>query len=1088
MTGPERAAAEQQRGPRSRGASGGEPEAVRIWLLGGFRVSVGSRSIREEEWRLKKAGSLLKLLALAPGHRLHREQAMELLWPGLGPEAALNNLHYALHVARRTLEPAAPANTASRYLLLRRDLLTLCPEGPLWMDVEAFKGAAATARRSREPAAYRAAVELYVGNLLPEELYEPWAEERREELRQSYHTLLLELAALHEEREEYQPAIEALRWAADEEPTQEQAHVCLIRLYALCGQHHEAILQYERLRKALREELDKEPGAASRRLYEEIRAGKFSAASPSLAAGHPSEELLDPSPNNLPASLTSFVGRENALLEVKRLLSMTRLLSLTGTGGSGKTRLALEAARDLLGAYPEGVWLVELAPLSEPALVPQAVAAALGVREQPGRPLEDTLTERLRTKDLLLVLDNCEHLVDAVARLADALLSACPKLRILTTSRESLGVRGEAVWTMPPLSLPDPERASSIESLMSTEAVRLLVDRARSRLPGFELTEGNAQAVGRICRKLEGIPLAIELAAARMGALAVEQLAARLEDSLKLLTGGSRTAEPRQQTLRATLDWSHELLAEPERKLFGRLSVFAGGWTLEAAEEVCSGKEIEQDDVLNLLSKLVDKSLVVAEAGAKGELRYRMLEPVRQYGRERLEESGQVERVRRRHAEHYLALAEEAELELKGDQQEAWLERLDAEGGNLRAALSWALKKGEAELAVRLGGALGEFWYYRGHVSEGRRWLEVALTKGHVPSAATRVKALVWAGWLAWVPGDYEQAEAHSEEALTLSRELEDEAGTAAALFNLGITALFRAEFDRASAPLEEVLTLQRALGDMVGVARTLNALGFAAVAGWHDHKRAAVLHEESLALTRKTGDNFELVLSLILGALASLGKNDYQRTEALLKEGLELSRRLKMKRHTVFHLHVAASLAAVRGQPVRAARLWGAAEALREVLGATFSPFQRNVYGPYIAAARAQLDEAEWEAAWAAGKAMSSEQAIEYALSKGEEREPPTTLVPAPEQQPPADERTERLTRREQEVAVLVGRGLTNRRIALELSISEHTVANHVAKILKKLRLRSRAQIGSHLMMLTLYFLSCCSGASGFECLAGVF
>lgn len=353
--------------------------------------------------------------------------------------------------ARRSED--APVNTTSHYLTLRGDLIELCPDGPLWTDVEAFESAAATARHSREPAAYRAAVELYAGDLLPEDRYETWTEEKREKLRRSYHALLIELAGLYEERGEYEPAIEALRRVVAEEPVKEETHAGLMRLYALSGQHHEAALQYERLRKALREELDEEPGGAARRLYEEIRAGKFPAAPSPTGAGRPSEELLlDSSRNNLPAPLTSFVGREDALVEVKRLLSMTRLLTLTGTGGSGKTRLALEVSRDLVGAYPDGAWLVELAPLSDPALAPQAVTSSLDVREQPGRPLTQTLSDHLASRQTLLVLDNCEHLVDAVARLTDALLSACPKLKVLATSREPLGVPGEALWPVPPPS------------------------------------------------------------------------------------------------------------------------------------------------------------------------------------------------------------------------------------------------------------------------------------------------------------------------------------------------------------------------------------------------------------------------------------------------------------------------------------------------------------------------------------------------------------------------------------------------------------------------------------------------------------
>jgi DNA-binding SARP family transcriptional activator len=554
MRGSHRAATEQQRDPKE--APGGEPEAVRVHMLGGFRVSVGTRVIGEGEWRLKKAESLIKLLALAEGHRLHREQAMEWLWPDLDPEAAANNLHHALHVARRALEPASPASAASRYLHLRDEQLILCPEGLLWVDVEAFEEAAATARHAHEPSAYRAAIELYEGELLPQDRYEAWVEEKRDELRQLYHALLLELAGLYEEREEYSPAIESLRRVVAEEPTKEEAHVGLMRLYALRGQQREAILQYERLQKALREELDEEPGDISQRLCEEIRTGQLPGAS-TLSDGRPFEEPASSSRNNLPTSLTSFVGREREMLEVRRLLSMTRLLTLTGAGGSGKTRLALEVAGDLLGAYPDGVWLVELAPLSDPVLVAQALAQVLGVREQLGRPLEDTLKDYLRTKNLLLVLDNCEHLVDAVAHLVEVLLRSCPKLRILATSREPLGILGEAVWAVSPLSLPGADEESTIEGLMRYEAIGLFVDRARSRLPDFELTKENAGAAVRVCRGLDGIPLAIELATARMGALTVEQVAERLENSLKLLSTGARTTEPRHQTMRATLEWSY---------------------------------------------------------------------------------------------------------------------------------------------------------------------------------------------------------------------------------------------------------------------------------------------------------------------------------------------------------------------------------------------------------------------------------------------------------------------------------------------------------------------------------------------------
>ena len=382
--------------------------------------------------------------------------------------------------------------------------------------------------------------------------------------------------------------------------------------------------------------------------------------------------------HNLPAPRSSFVGREQGMFELKRELATTRLMTLTGAGGSGKTRLALEMARGLVEAYPDGVWLVELAPLSEEALVPKAVAEALEVPERPAEPIADTLADVLGDRRLLLVVDNCEHLIEAAAGLVDRLLDSCPRLRILATSREGLGVEGEARWPVPPLSVPERGRTPSSEKLEGYESVRLFVERARGRNPSFSLSSESALTVAELCRRLEGIPLAIELAAARVGTLSLEQISERLKDALGLLTRGGRTAVPRQRTLKGTLDWSYDLLSEPERGLFRRLSTFAGGWTLEASEAVGSGEGVEEGEVLDLLSGLVEKSMVVTKGSDKGGVRYRLLEPVRQYALERLEESGEAEAAKRAHAEYFLALSEEAEPELLGPREAEWYDRLES--------------------------------------------------------------------------------------------------------------------------------------------------------------------------------------------------------------------------------------------------------------------------------------------------------------------------------------------------------------------------------------------------------------------------
>ncbi|MGH3086871.1 MAG: ATP-binding protein, partial [Rubrobacteraceae bacterium] len=687
----------------------------------------------------------------------------------------------------------------------------------------------------------------------------------------------------------------------------------------------------------------------------------------------------------------------------------------TGSGGCGKTRHALEVARDLAEAYPDGRWLVELSSLSEPGLVLRTVAGVVGARERPDRPLVETVCRHLRGKRTLLVLDNCEHLVDACADVADGLLGACPDLRVLATSREPLGVSGEALWPVSPLSVPQSER----EDPRSYEAVRLFLDRARSRLPAFDLTPANERVVAEVCRRLDGIPLAIELAAARTAALAVEQVAERLSASLGLLTGGSRAADSRHRTLRATLDWSHRLLDEPERGLFERLSVFAGGWTLEAAEAVGT----DASAVPGLLASLVDKSLVVAETGGAGASRYRMLETVRQYAGELLEAGGEVERVRERHAGHYRAFAERAEPEISGSRQVAWLERLEAEHGNLRAALSWFLAGGYVEENVRLAAALGRFWNAHGF-AEGGEWLDRGLERGGDVSSAVRAKALRESGRIALFRGQHAKAVSRLEEGLELYRRLGDGDGIAATLANLGFVMAHAGQSERVAALREEAETIRRQPLDRHALAHLLTFLGLAALSEW-DPDRAAGPLEESLALSRELQDARDIVVSLIGLGMTALGQSDHERAATLFEESLSLLREQGDRPGIAYALLGLAGVAAARGQPIRAARLWGAAEALREAVGIPLSPFDRAhyEYERRISDARSTLDTEAWSAAWAEGRAMTPEQAIEYALSKREEREPPT-LVAVPEQRPPADEPTGTLTRRERGVALCVARG----------------------------------------------------------------
>jgi predicted ATPase/DNA-binding SARP family transcriptional activator/DNA-binding CsgD family transcriptional regulator len=1036
-------------------------ETVRIRLLGEFRVLVGTRTIEEGGWRLRKAASLVKLLALSPGHRIHREQVMDRLWLNHGRRTAANNLRQALHVARRALDP--DPSTGSRCLALQGEQLALCPEGQLWVDVEAFEEGVTEARRAKEPAAYRAALDLYTGELLPGDLYEEWAEERRRDLRGTYLTLLLELAALYEGREELGPAIEVLKRVIAKDQAHEEAHAGLMRLYALSGRQGEALAQYERLRELLSRELGTEPGADASHLYEEIQSGQFPSSHPSREKEHSEGEPLDEGKHNLPASRTSFVGREREMLEIKREVAMTRLLTLTGAGGSGKTRLALEVAKDVIGAYPDGVWLVELAGLSEPALAPQAVASAVGVQEQPDRSLTDTLVGALRKKKMLLVLDNCEHLVDTAARLVDTLLDSCPRLRVLATSREALGLDGEVIRTVTSLSLPDPQEQLTVEKLEGYESARLFVERALYRSPDFALTPENAPTVAEICWRLEGIPLAIELAATWVGTLSVEQIAERLKDALKLLRGGSRTAVSRQQTLRGTMDWSYELLSEPEQKLFGRLSVFAGGLTLEAAEAVGSRGVVEEEDVLDLLLRLTDKSLVVAETGREGAARYRMLEPVRQYAREKLVASGEADAVRRQHTAFFLALVEEAEPELTGAGQGAWLERLEAEHDNLRAVLRWSLED-EPETALQFAGVLARFWEIRSNFLEGRGWLETALRQNGRAEAAIRAKALTEAGTFAWYQTDFEQATVFHREALALYWGLGDECSAAFSLMCLGAQELDQGNYELAAPIFEEALTLSRKVGDKRTSAFVLHNLGeVARHRGEYD--QAIALGMDSLSLLRELEDNWMVAYQLSwLGMVVAYHSDDHKEAANFLREGLTLGRELRLENVGLAQcLEASAALAGTKAKGARAAKLYGAADALRDAIGAPLAPVDRSDYEHNLAAARSQLDEAAWETVWVEGQAMTIEEAVEFALF--EEKPTAPSVSPVLEQEEaPAGRQPPDLTRREKEIAGLVTWGLTNRQIASKLMVSERTVDNHVANILKKLGLSSREQVAARM------------------------
>lgn len=722
---------------------------------------------------------------------------------------------------------------------------------------------------------------------------------------------------------------------------------------------------------------------------------------------------------NLPSQLTPFIGREREMEKVQhRLLQPDiRLLTLTGPGGVGKTRLGLEVARQVRDQFADGVCFVALAPISDPALVPSAIAQALGVKQGAGQSVTEALEQYLRERQLLLLLDNFERLLEAGPPIAQ-LLAACPRLKMLVTSRVVLRLQCEHVCEVPPLTLPAAGHQASPEQLGQYEGIRLFAERARASSSEFMITTENAPAVTELCRQLDGLPLAMELAAARVRLLPPDAMLARLGNRLALLTDGARDLPDRQRTLRATLDWSYDLLSVAERSLFARLAVFVGGWSLEAAEAVCNAAD--EAEVLHHMSALVNKSLVKQQADIQHEARFTMLETVREYALERLEESGELERLRRRHAAYFLKTAEEAEFALQGPLQATWLDRLETEHDNFRAALSWSLTfQSDTEMGMRLTGALSHFWYVRGHHGESRMWLQSALERSS-DAITARAKVLFGAGQLAWFQGELVRANTLLKESLTLYRDLENDAGAAYALLFLGRTAISQGDYgqgavlveesltlfhqqgnmwgrawalivlgagalsegsvDWAAATFEESLTLYKNLENMQGMALALIYLGRAAHMQGEVVRSNAIL-EESLALFKDLGDSRGVAEVLLELGRVARAQGNYVRSLKLCRESLVLSHKLGDKSYIAFCLTALAGVIQATGDARRAARLFGAAQGLLESLGAVLDPSGSREYSNDLAAVHNQLGESAFEEARAAGGAMTAEQAVEYAL-----------------------------------------------------------------------------------------------------------
>ena len=772
--------------------------------------------------------------------------------------------------------------------------------------------------------------------------------------------------------------------------------------------------------------------------------------------------------HNLPVQLTSFVGRQRDIERVGQLLGETRLLTLTGTGGVGKTRLALQVAANLLGEYQDGVWLVELDSVFEPQLVVHKASSTLGCRREGAETRLAALSEHLHRKDLLLVLDNCEHLVQVCAEMVAGLLHGCARLTVLATSREPLGVPGEMVYEVTPLSLPQPEQQLTPDSLARFEAVQLFIERVGTLQPAFQVDEVSLPPIARICTMLDGIPLAVELAAARIRVLSPAQIAEQLEHSTRFLASGARTVVSRQKTLQASIDWSHNLLDVPEQTLFRRLAIFAGEFLIGDVQAVCAdhvagdlaaepgpaepSPALENEAIIDLLANLVDKSLV--RAAPAGETIFRLLNPIQRFAWKKLSASGEKDLLRDRHLNYYLELIERVKPLLRGADQTSWLERVELELDNLRAALEWSLQRGAAGTGLRLACELGEFWWRRGYSSEGSDWFN-RLLDCCTAEDSTRARALAWTGLLSMEKGDYRQAESSCTASLELSQMLGYQEGIAGALCLLGQIAHNSGDNAGAHGYFTDGLALYRQVGDEWNIA--LYSLLMANVqikAG--DSQAAARSSTESLALFRNQGNLWGIAWALeSIGKLA-ISQGDYEHALASLSESVKLNAQIGDKLGLSFSMEAQAITLGECGQYADAARLWGFTEAFRQSVHSSLPPIHQVDYDPYIKSLRSALGEQAFDMAWNEGRSLTLEQATTLAVQFS----PGEPAIRATDQVAETVQALEqyRLTPRELEVLRLVARGLTDAQVAEELVISPRTVSKHLQSIYGKLQVSSRS------------------------------
>jgi predicted ATPase/DNA-binding SARP family transcriptional activator len=963
-------------------------EMLKVRLLGTFAIECDGKPVALSS---RAAQSLFAYLILTAGNLHRREKLAGMFWPDVTEEKARAYLRHELWRIRKALSPHSNID----YISADEIYVSFNASVEYQLDVAAIKnGNEATTTDE-----LMAALSIYQGELLPG-FYDDWVMQEREYLQAIYEQKMAQLMTLLEDEKRWSEVLEwGEHWISLGQGP-EAAYRALMVAYDALGDRSKVASTYKRCVQALRE-LDLEPS-------EQTRALAFKRIS----------KL------NIPIPLTSFIGREKELSEVAGLLSKHRLVTLTGSGGVGKTRLAIQVVAEVLELFPDGVWFLDLAPVNDPALLPGTLAGLLGLRETADSSLSitDLIEGYLRSRTALIIFDNCEHLIESCAQLVYSLLTSCENLSILAASREALRVSDEIPYRVPSLEVPPKSVQGMIHALANTASIKLFIERAAAVSPGFAINPHNALDIAQICQRLDGIPLAIELAAGRANLLSAEQILKRLDDRFKLLTGGLRSALPRHRTLRATIDWSYDLLSEKERILFKRLAVFSGGWTLEAAEAICGGDGIEPRDVLDLLAQLVDKSLLMVETTAD-EIRYRRLETIRQFAREKLFETAEAAPLQDRHLTYFLDLAEQADKEIHGPNQNEWMDRLEKEIDNFRFELSWCVSEQKTESALRLLGALSWTWGWRGHFIEMCSWFDKIRALPEVNDyPALYARLLNYMGRESWLLGDFrharpvleksqaiwlklgangerglaealeslgnvalfheadiETAQAYFEQCFELYQKHEDQRGMTWAMLDLGSLAFVQGHFARAEEQFMKGLAVFQELGDKFSVAYILTGLGeLARFLG--DYERAGKFYEQILEIFRELRGRFTLAWPYLGLGWVSLHGGAYGKANDLFEESLKLSMEDSNKSAITVCLAGFASVLGMTGKPQQAARLLGAVEFSLKSIG---RPADQKDFDHYVAAVRGQLDDASFAKAWAEGRDMTLEQAVDYGLKE---------------------------------------------------------------------------------------------------------